>query len=77
MRRTPNFARELCRQAGELSTTDRCHRLIGWFYERKVTDMGGGLTIVSMPTWMDAKDVDLINAALKCYVKCNQSNGPR
>lgn len=64
-----DHARELSRHADGLSAADRCQRLIGWFYERKVTDMGAGLTIVSMPSWMDAKDVDLIKAALKQYAR--------
>ena len=43
---------------------EHCHKLIARFYEMPVHEMGGGLTIVSLPGWMDAKDVDLIKRAL-------------
>lgn len=49
-----------------MTEAEHCHKLIGWFYQLPTHDMGGGLTIVSLPQgWMDAKDVDLIKKALK------------
>jgi len=55
------------REAGTQEASDRCHKLLARFYEMPVTKMDGGLTIVSTPHWLDAKDVDLIKAALKHY----------
>jgi hypothetical protein len=48
---------------------DRCHRLIGRFYEMPFHKMSDDLTAVSMPGWMDAKDIDLIKRALEHYAK--------
>lgn len=48
-----------------MTQQERCHRLIARFYEMPVHEMGAGLTIVSLPGWMDAKDIDLIKQALK------------
>ena len=48
-----------------MTESEHCHKLIAWFYQLPVYDMGGGLTIVSLPRrWMDATDVDLIKKAL-------------
>jgi hypothetical protein len=51
----------------KLSEFDRCHALIGKFYEMPIHEMDGGLTIVSLPGWMVATDIDLIKKALQFY----------